>query len=355
MGALKSSASALKDYSSNSITTPRPFVSNDSSVATVSPNGTISTNPSDRINLTVTQLAQAQKNQTAGMESTGTNLVGTTSMDITIDGKTSKFEFTFEAGTTNKEALDKIADTVNSASTGVSATVVEKDGKSELVLQSDKAGESSRFDASFSGSGESSLALNNTQVAQNAEYTVNGEKKTSERNEIQLNEGSLDVTLNGLGDASLTRKRQSQNTKDVVNAVKDFAEDFNKVQALLGKYSSKSDAIDNLEFAFGTVRFSADNLGDIGIKVDASGSLSVDENKLANALETSPDRVKQVLTGPNGLADEVYNRANKSIINSDNLYPMPDSLKESFRAPNYDRLFNFPCVLSCGLHIYTLI
>ena len=352
MAELEASSSSLKDYSSNSVTTPFEYGSNDNAVVSVTSDSAAGYDAKD-VTLSVSQLAQAQQNQTNAIDSTGTDLTGKTTLKIaTGDGTTStSFDFDIKEGTTNKAALEEMAATVNKADTGVTASIVEKDGKSVLNLTSTKTGEQSAFTASLTGDASAKLNTTITTKAQDAVYKENGKTMTSQTNDIKVANDKVDVTLKGVGDATLSKQTQMADSKTMIASVKDFAEDYNKALSFFEKHSDKSDAVKNLASSFNLTTFSTNELAEIGIDVDSSGALSVDESALASALKNNPDKVKKALSEPYGLADSTHGKVTKIQNNPRDLFPMPESLRHGSKSPVYDRNLNFATTYASGTYL----
>lgn len=117
----------------------------------------------------------------------------------------------------------------------------------------------------------------------------------------------------------------------IVNNVKEFASDYSSTVNFLTANKSVSTAASNLAASFSSTKFNSRAYDSIGIKVDTSGRLTVDEKKLTSALTSDADRVKELLGGSNGLANKTAVRVDAAINNASNLVPFP---KLSNRAYN---------------------
>lgn len=335
-GALKSAASSLKSFSDNSVFRPTGYGSSNSSVASVSKDTAAS---STVFKLDVKQTAASQSYASSALNSTGNTLAGKSTLTLTdSEGKKTSFNFDFKAGGNNKSYLSQIATTINDKKMGITASVSETDGKSTLVFSSDKTGTDSAFSAEFTGGNASKLGLAEDREARNAVYSVDGgEEQTSQSNDIRLADGDLGVTLKGTGTTEISKKT-ADNSK-TVDAVKKFAESYNKALAFLTKNKDTSSALNNLAYSFSTTRFQSGALSRIGIAVDATGALSVDEGKLTNALSSNPKSVEQVFGGANGLATSTYGKTVNAMNNSRNLYPQSPSVSYSNYMYGRDRSY----------------
>lgn len=117
----------------------------------------------------------------------------------------------------------------------------------------------------------------------------------------------------------------------IVKNVKQFASDYSDAVNFLTNNKSVSTGVVNLATLFSSTKFNSRAYDSIGIKVDTSGRLTVDETKLASALTSDADRVKALLGGSNGLGGKTVNKVDAAVNNSSNLVPFP---KLSNRAYN---------------------
>jgi len=125
--------------------------------------------------------------------------------------------------------------------------------------------------------------------------------------------------------ASTTSTTSTAATKDqqiatIVANVKDFASDYNKLGAFFKDNAKLSSSVNNFATSFTATKYNKRAYESIGINVDSSGKLSVDEKKLTAALNSDSKGVGQLIGG-NGLANTAYNKTNAAINVSDKLYP----------------------------------
>lgn len=106
-----------------------------------------------------------------------------------------------------------------------------------------------------------------------------------------------------------TVKKADKAADDIVSAVKDFAQKYNDVISFLSSNSNRSSAVasqlESLKRSIPTDQ----TLKAVGLKVDTSGKLQVDEEGLREALEKDPEEVKYLLGGQFGIADRVGDKA----------------------------------------------
>ena len=76
---------------------------------------------------------------------------------------------------------------------------------------------------------------------------------------------------------------------------------------------------------FADTTYRASNYNSIGISVGKDGSLTVDEDKLANAITNSPDKVSRIM-GKDGLAGKTESHISTANAQKDKLFPSVESL-----------------------------
>lgn len=112
--------------------------------------------------------------------------------------------------------------------------------------------------------------------------------------------GQNDITTTeGEDGASVTTK--SSALTDAVGAVKDFVKDYNSAIGFFRDNSNDSAEMRSMAENFADTRYYTKSLEKVGISVDSSGKMTVDEDKLTTALTEDSSGVKQIL-GQGGLA-----------------------------------------------------
>jgi len=219
--------------------------------------------------------------------------------------------------------LKGMADTINRAGIGVSASVVSGPTGYQLQL-SGESGAGNAFTVSASGDatlqgffssppGGNGLLL--TQQARDAQGTVNGSAFTSGTNTATTSVEGLTLKLTATGTSTLSVGANPDQAK----AVTDFVDAYNTVQNSLSSLGKEypgfgltspflrnglSNALTPGQEAGGE---NARKLADIGISSNANGTLSVDSNKLKAAITSNPDAVAKLFTtsSSQGVADRV--------------------------------------------------
>lgn len=157
------------------------------------------------------------------------------------------------------------------------------------------------------------------------------------------------------------KKAVDQNAQ-ILNAVKNFTDDYNNAVTFLKKNSSKSENISNLAESYTSiVKYNKSTLSGIGINVDADGKLTLDKDKLVNAIRDNKNAVRNALgDSTSGVANKVYNKTAVAMIQSKELYPA-SKLKDDyinktyFYNPNNSSLLQANQLYSSGLFLNLLL
>lgn len=314
-----SAASKLKVTTMDSTLRPTGYSSNNGAVVT-DVSGTLDSGKS--LDVKVSQIASGQKNTYNELSATAKgDLAGKSTIQLAVGGKKTDIAIEIDDKMTNEQALKQIADKVNAAKTGVTATVEVKDGKAQVSLTDSKTGEKSEFSAKITGKAASALGDGTVAVGTNAKYSVDGKDFTSETNKVKLADGKISATLAGVGDANLGRK--NFDTENAVAAMQDFAKKYNTAIDVLNKNSGSSLAVKNLASSFGDTKYRSSELSSVGITTDSSGKLTVDAKKFAEVLKSDPERVNSVVGSARGLAGTTYTKSNEAIIQSTKFFQPP--------------------------------
>lgn len=315
MSQLMTSANSLRSMNSTSIWNKTTVKSSDKSVMSVTQNYRMSAKDSYAVN--VTQLAKKQSNLSAGLQK---NALAEKDAAFSITTKKGSFSFQINAkaedGTfkTNGQMLREMADAVNAKGIGVKAAVSTEEDTSKITFTSEETGKEN----SFTIEGEAAAAYGFDQVqeeAQDAMYTVskNGRKEqayTSAENTVKLDFGRMDVTFHKTGEATIKAGEIDQD--QIVSAVKDLVEKNNSTISLLEK---------NAELGYGVQRqldamagsIADRHLEGVGISRGEDGRLTLDEEKLVQALEEKPEQAKELLGGSFGLGQSAFDDARQGM------------------------------------------
>lgn len=254
--------------------------------------------------------------------------VGQGALELSVNGKA--FSVDVEAG----DSLEAIAKKVNESAdnSGVTATIIKSDGGSRLVFSSNESGTDNQVSVTATdtvGSGLSNMFgtgnLTELQVAQNAVVFIDGQKVTSQSNNVE--NAITGVTLS-LTDADVNKTstlKIEQDDEAVKESVKGFVEAYNTlIESIdnLSKYDvEKEEAaalqgdsmIRSIESQLRNMisnRVDVDGetvaLYDIGVEVDRYGKMSINDEKLDKVIAEDMDLVSGLFSTPDsGIANSL--------------------------------------------------
>lgn len=334
-GTIQSDVAALRDAALK-LTQPSTWgdttaTSADSSVVTASTDSTAS---AGNYSLTVQQLASAQTLVSTAWPASVSTL-GSGRLRIEMGSwSAGQSSFTAKSGSSATEvvvlATDTLADVrdkINSAKSGVMASIVNDASGARLVLRSSETGSANAFRITATdddgnnkdSSGLSALAydpsasaavMSQTQAALDAQATINGLSVTSGSNTLS---NVIDGVTLKLGKVSSTPVGITidANTTSMKTAVTAFADAYNNLAKYLSTQTAYNSgtktggtlqgdsgtnalraAMRNVIGDTGTMSGAYTRLADVGLNPQADGTLSVDSTKLDNALSGHLSGVK---------------------------------------------------------------
>jgi flagellar hook-associated protein 2 len=376
-GSVKSSLasfqSTLTALSSPSLFASQSAVASDATVLSAS-TSLLATGGS--YDITVTNLAKAQKLSSAGQASTispiGTGApttisfqFGTVSGGTLANGTYAGAAFTSDAAqatTTlvidgSNHTLQGIRDAINRGNLGVKATIVN-DGAAgtpyRLTLTSNATGETSTMKISASAGGDPAIAalltndpagvqnLTQTVNAQNAALTVDGQLISSTTNSVKdaITGVTLNLTKAGGATTSLTL---SNNTAPVASAVQAMVKAYNDTSAVL-KTMTTYDPVNKVGGLLhgdatiiglqaklrSTLATALQGMGDnkltnitqLGVSFQKNGTLTVDSNKLQTALTENFSDFATLFTAAGKSSDSLLSVVGSSATTMPGSYPI---------------------------------
>lgn len=302
----------------------------------------------------VTQLAGSSKVALAALPATSSTTAsdGTTSTSPTTFGKGT---LSIKIGDTKlsdiqvdatNNTLSGIRDAINKAgqSQGISASVVNDDSGSRLVLSSTKTGDGNDVSVSVSGddgSGKQSLtklaytpsntdptdpaAAHSLTKAKSAQMTIDGLKVTSASNTVSNAVDGLSFTLKATtpADSPMT-VGVSQDESGVKGNIKGFVDAYNKLMGVIKTQTSVTKVGDNsspiaaalvgdatargltttIRSELGTMQGTGavKALADLGITTQKDGTLAIDDTKLGKMVSSNFSDLSSFFTGDQGIA-----------------------------------------------------
>jgi flagellar hook-associated protein 2 len=207
-----------------------------------------------------------------------------------LTGKTERFSFYAGAGDSNNTVLSKMADVINKAKGGYTATVTrdEQSGKSFLSIGARNIGDSdaNRFTvADINGDAVSRTGVATVaEDAKDAVYSVNGgEKITAASNNVDLG-GGVSAVIRAASDEPVTVTAGFDNAESVGKAGKLVAGINDLLSAVYDNIGKGSERL--FDDIVGAVKSYAPALGRIGVSMGSDGFLKIDENALDKAAES---------------------------------------------------------------------
>ncbi|MGI2171648.1 flagellar filament capping protein FliD [Shewanella sp. MF05960] len=285
----------------------------------------------------VEQLAQSQK--LAGANVTDPTLgVGEGSLDFSVNGESFSIAIEFT------DSLSSIASKINSSSvnSGVTATVIKSDAGSRLIFTSKDTGTDNQMTVlatDSSGTGLSNMfngaSLETLQEAKNSIISIDGQTLTSQSNTIDDAISGVTFSLTKAEVGSISTLTIAQDTESVKKNIETFVSAYNSLLTSMDSLSSfdvdegtasalQGDSIiRSLESQLRKMvseRVSVDGvesaLYELGISTDRDGKLSIDDDKLTDAVTNNMSLIEGVFsTSDTGVAykfDELVKTYTKS-------------------------------------------
>ena len=276
--------------------------------------------------LNVTNLAAAHS-LVSGTYSATTDVVGSGTLSIAV-GSGVATDVTIAANSTVAE----VRDAINAANTGVTASIL-KDGSSyRLMINANETGAANTISISVTNDGDNSdsnnaglsqLAFNTNEAhlsqsrsAADAVFTLNGLSLTSSTNQINEIVDGVNVTLNTTTSSAVSLSISRDSSK-ITGFVEGFVTAYNTYVGStksLVKYDATSGEAGSLQGeamsrsmisqirglitgTYSNVGGNFDTLTDLGITLQADGSLKIDGAKLDTAVRTNLDSVEKLFVG----------------------------------------------------------
>lgn len=300
----------------------------------------------------VKQLATAQAATTSATGLTSSSVIGSGTLTLrfgkaTVDANGAMTSFTQGASAPiditiddSKNTLQGVADQINAANAGVTATIVSDVNGARLTIKS-ATGESQAFTLTATegttpglsqlnvGVGQTSTTLGSK--AQDAKVIVDGVTLQRSSNTISDLITGVKLNLVGTSDTAVSLGA-SRPTSALGQAVQDFVGTFNQVYTLakadtdpktgtLVQDTAAANAKRSLSRLTLTPLISTTKtdapttLAEIGVGTNTDGTLKVDATRLASALANFPDEVEAMFASSGGLMTSLKDMA-KSVADS---------------------------------------
>ena len=338
MADVMSSANTLRSGNATSAANKLSAFSSDNSVMEASSRYRPFSETSYEVN--VSQLATNQVNTSEALSSTA-KADADINMQLQIGDKNVSVNViaTGADGTkkTNSQMLSEAAKQINASDSGLKASVVTKDGKSSLQVESKTTGTGNSFivSGSFSEAGKGGMS-NVTQSAQNAKYTYteNGVAKsgTSESNKVSLGYGGVEATLKKTGSATVT---VGQDPSKLVSGMEDLVKSYNSAVTLLSKNADRgSGNTAQLNRLRQSITGTEEHMERLGLSVNKDGTLSLDKQTLTKSLEEDPKLTKDLISGSFGIGQKAFQSAQSAMSASAESLIRNDLAAETYEQAN---------------------
>ncbi|MEM8944425.1 MAG: flagellar filament capping protein FliD [Planctomycetota bacterium] len=260
---------------------------------------------------------------------------GTTAADLNIlstDNTTTSITSNglFTSLSDSQGALNNVATQINNLESGVTASVLNDGQGFRLQIVVDDTGSANEilFDA-----GDSGFNLTETSSAQDALLIVGGGSVagsgvlvSSSTNEFKQVIDGVDLTATATSETAVD-VTISESDQEIVDLVQSFVESYNTLRDDLGELTSFNEDDLSTGLLFGTnealrvdvslsrlvtERYSGlgefDTLQDIGISIDDTGKLSLDQSALREAFDTDSQSLQRLFTSEeSGVVDRFNN------------------------------------------------
>ncbi len=322
---LMNSANALKSSNQKGAMGDLVVSSSDSSVASATEK--LPVRYAQQIDLDVQQLAAAQVNVSEGVKASDK---AQSDMDFTVGNAVNSVAVKVSAanadGTakTNAQMLKEAADQINSGSSNVKASVVQKDGVASLQLEGKYTGAANTFEVSGNLGAAAGADAVKTEAA-NSKYSITTGGKTTKHesysNDVYADSYKIGIELKGVGKATV---KADVDSDKIATALGDLVSSYNSSLKLLNDNYDRGTGVDkqlrNLVAGLG----SEQSLKQLGITVNKDATLKFDKDVFAKNMKDNPSLTKSLISGPGGIADKAFNKGSagmnmrsSSLINGD--------------------------------------
>lgn len=314
MSDMMSSANALRSVNQSGVMNDLVVSSSDSSVATATEK--LPVRNAQQIDVDVKQLAAAQVNVSEGVKASEK---AQSDMDFTVGNALNSVNVKVSAanadGTakTNAQMLKEAADQINSGSSNVKASVVQKDGVASLQLEGKYTGAANSFEVSGNLGAAAGAEAVKTEAA-NSKYSITTGGKTTQHesysNDVYADSYRIGIELKGVGKASI---KADVDSDKIASALSDLVGSYNSSLKLLNDNYDRGTGVDrqlrNLVQGLG----SEQSLKQLGITVNKDATLKFDKDTFMKNMDKNPSLTKSILSGPGGIADRAFNKGSAGL------------------------------------------
>ena len=284
-------------------------------------------NQTDHFTIEVDQLATPQTNTGNYLKNTGNALLpGSYSFELDTNNSSYEFQFNVQSEENNLDIVNEPSKLVNNSNLGIRAEVLAgEEGTSALLLASKQTGLSANEENLFSIQPATNmdsiramdvLGINQiSQPARNSSFRLNGTEHSSLSNTFTIN-NAFELTLKNAGASEPIQIGFKANTDAVADNIQTLIDAYNQMLDSAKGYAKNSTSADGNRL-YNELSSSSRNrrleLGDIGLLVDEEGIVSIDREKLAEAIE--PERAEETFHILNRFKESVGGKADNASVN----------------------------------------
>lgn len=267
-------------------------------------------NSTESFDIEVKRLSSPQVNVGNFLKNNALSFIpGSYSFDLNTNSASYEFKFTINKGEDNSAILTKLAKLVNNSTLGLNATIRHGDDTtggadtSALVLTSTQTGLSEGEDWLFNitpgPTNESIKAMdllgihNIASAPENSTFVIGGEEFHSLSNTFTIN-NAFELTLKGVSKPDAPAEiRFKTNVDSVADNVMSLVDSFNRILKIAENSSPQATGETNKLFneMSSLAKVRQDSLAEIGLMVADNGSITLDKEALAAAIE--PERAEE--------------------------------------------------------------
>lgn len=280
-------------------------------------------NHTDQFSIAVDQLAAPQVNMGNYLQDGGHTLrPGSYSFDLNTNTKAYEFQYNVGPEESNLDIMQKLAKLVNHSSLGITAEVLsDGKGSSALALTSVQTGLPENAEALFAISPDASpgsmeamhqLGIDQvTQQARSSSFTVNGNTHSSMSNTFTIN-NAFELTLKAPTEGQTATIGFKTNTDAIADNIQTLVDAYNNILST-GQSYSEGETNRLLNDMASVARGNQASLEYIGLMVGENGSLTIDRDILARAVE--PDRADSTFATLSRFRDTLGGKAENAAVN----------------------------------------
>ncbi|WP_163131744.1 flagellar filament capping protein FliD [Agarivorans sp. Alg241-V36] len=296
----------------------------------------------------VLSLASGSRVATQNEYASSSTVIANTEGELTFAAGSGADEETFTVEVTAGMTLSQLREAVNEAGEnfGVSANLINTGTGTQLVFDSSKSGADDDADpangnpndlriiSSGAANGDLDALIGNTQVtksASEARISVNGIEATSNTNTFSDVISGVTLDVNTLTSSSTILEIKPDDDA-AVESVRSFIDAYNKIISEIDKYSKPDKVLEGEDSSrkelsgdamFRSMKYSLGKMSTtgfedpsqpgrvttlyaLGIEMDDSGQLTLDEGQLKEWVNGDLDKLGEIFAGENGIVDTFY-------------------------------------------------